>query len=82
MDIENNIRSTVTDFGIWVGGHVIKELMNSFFGLLCELRLVCHNFAACHEDSTIHGPGVEQEAPNHLLNVIVSIFIQFGTVVY
>ena len=55
--------------------------MNSFLGLLCGLGLVCGNVAECHEDCTIDGPGVEQEAPNHLLNVLLSIFIQFGAVI-
>ena len=55
--------------------------MNSFLGLLCGLGLVCCNAAEFHEDCTIDGSSVEHEAPNHLLNVLLSIFIQFGAVI-
>ncbi len=42
MDIEYHIGCTVLDDGIWMGPHVVKELVNSLHGVFSWSSFLCY----------------------------------------
>ncbi len=55
MDVEDQIGGTVANLSIGMCPHVVKELGDSFLGVLCGRSLLCGNVREGYQDSHSNG---------------------------
>ena len=54
MDVEDQIGGTVANLSIGMCPYVVKELVDSFLGVLCGCGLLCGNVREGHQDSHVN----------------------------
>ena len=72
----------VSDFCVWVAGHVVQKLFDSLHCFLSWVGLLSGNFAECHEDGDVDSAAIIEEAPHNLLDSALPFFIKFFTVIF
>ncbi len=82
MHIEYHVGCSVSNLGIEMCPHVVKELVYLFLGVHSRGRLLHGNVGQCHQYGGVDGTGIIEKTSNNLLyGAFLTSSIQEGTVI-